>query len=129
MTLSANLYEISALLIAFAFLALIIALIPALIQMKKTIKALEDLTLESKKTVEGVNALVQRAGSQAGDLEMLLDKYKDIGNKVADIGNVVVDNIKSPIVTVISMLFGAEQGFKRFFSREHKGGGEDGKQG
>lgn len=128
MTISANLYEIAVLLIALAVLIFVLALVPALLQLKRTIKAVEDLTIEGKRTVEGVNFIVRKAGDQVEDVEELVKKAKDLGMKVAGIADMVVENVKGPIISGISFLFGAEQGFKRFFSREKKGGGEDGKQ-
>lgn len=129
MTISANFYELSALLIAISFLVLVIALVPALLQLKRTIKAFEELSIESKKTVEGLNVIVTKAGEMTADVEQVLKKAQGIGLKVTDLADIIVDSLKSPLINIVSLLFGVEQGFKHFISRAKKeGGDDDGKQ-
>lgn len=126
MTISANVYEIAIVLVSLAFLVLIIVLIPMVLQLRRTIKAVEELTVESRKTVESLNGLINITGVQAGDIEELVKKAKDVGLKFVAMGDLLADNIKSPLVTIISLLFGVEHGFRRFFRRrEKKGGGGD----
>jgi uncharacterized protein YoxC len=126
MTISANVYEIAILLVSLAFLVLVIFLIPMVLQLRRTIKAMEELTVESKKTVESFNEFVRMTGIQAGEVEELVKKVKDVGIKFASLGEMLADGVKSPLVTVISLLFGVEHGVRRFFRRrEKKGGGDD----
>ena len=127
MTFSANIYEIAVLLIALAFMILVLAAIPALLQTKRTIKAFEDLTLESKKTVETVNLIMNRAGERAEDLDDLVRKATDVSKKVVGLADSVVDTLKIPLITLFSTIIGAEHGLRRFFIKEKKeGGGDDG---
>lgn len=126
MTITANVYEIAILLVSLAFLVLIIVLIPMVLQLRRTIKAVEELTVESRKTVESLNGLIKITGIEAGDVEELVRKVKDVGLKFVALGDLMADNIKSPLITIISLLFGVEHGFRRFFRRrEKKGGGGD----
>lgn len=126
MTITANVYEIAILLVSLAFLVLVIVLIPMVLQLRRTIRAMEELTVESRKTVESINEIIRITGVQAGDIEELVKKVKDVGIKFASLGEMLADNIKSPLITIISLLFGVEHGFRRFFRRrEKKGGGGD----
>ncbi len=125
MTFSANIYEIAVLLIALAFVIFVLAMIPALLQTKRTIKAFEDLTLESKKTVETVNLIMNKAGERAEDLDDLVKKATDVSKKVVGLADSVVDTLKIPLITLLSTIIGAEHGLRRFFIKEKKEGGGD----
>lgn len=127
MTISADVYEVALLIISIAVLVFVIAVIPTLTQLKRTIKAVEDLTVESRRTVEGVNVIVKKIGEQTQDVDELVKSVKDVGFKVTGLANLIVDNIKSPVISLLSFIFGAEEGFKRFFRRDKKGGNGDGK--
>lgn len=126
MTITLGVGEIAILIIAFAFLALVFALIPALLQTRRTVKALEDLASESKSAVENVNRIVKAAGEQIEDVEELAKKVKDVGLKLTDLLETVVDTVKSPLLTLVSLIVGVEFGFRKFLKREkkeeHKGG-------
>jgi uncharacterized protein YoxC len=125
MTFTASIYEISVLLIALAFVVLVLAMIPALLQAKRTIKAVEDLTLEGKKAVENVNFIVKKAGDRAEDIDELVKEAADVGKKVVGLADSVVDSVKIPIITLISTVIGAEHGIRSFFRRDKKEGGCD----
>ncbi|HAO93974.1 MAG: hypothetical protein A2X99_01660 [Deltaproteobacteria bacterium GWB2_55_19] len=128
MTFTADLSDIAILIIALAFLIFVLAAVPALLQLKRTFQALEELTAEGRRTIESVNVIVQKAGDQLSDVEELVTKVKDVGLKVTGLAEMVVDNVRSPLIGIISFFFGAEEGFKRFFKRGKKGGGDDGDQ-
>lgn len=125
MTITADLFDLAIFLIGLGVFIFVIALIPALLQLKKTFKAVEDLTIETKKTVEVVNFIAKRTQDQVADVEELITRVKDLGIKVTGLGDIVVDNVKGPIISFISFLFGAEEGFKRFFHRDKKGGRDE----
>lgn len=128
MTVTADLNDIAVIIAVAAFLVLVIALVPMIFQIKKTVKAVEDLTVESRKTVEGVNSLVSRLNSQAGDLDELVKRVKEVGLKTTAIAELVVDNIRSPVITVLSLLLGTRRALKRLLRRDrNKGGDDDGK--
>lgn len=127
MTITLGVYEIAALIIALAFLALILFLIPALIQVRRTVKEMEDLTSESKRTVESLNHLLKKTGAHADDIEELVKKVREVGLKYTGIAETVADNIKSPVISLISILLGLEGGLKRLFrkDKDKEGGGKD----
>lgn len=130
MTITLGVGEIAILIIALAFLALVFALIPALLQTRRTVKALEDLASESKSAVENVNRIVKAAGEQIEDVEELTKKVKDVGFKITDLLETVLDTVRSPLLTLVSLIIGVEFGFRKFLKREkkeeHKGGDEHG---
>ncbi|HLC18688.1 MAG TPA: hypothetical protein VJM57_06725 [Thermodesulfobacteriota bacterium] len=123
--ISADIYQIAVLLIALAFLILVVFTIPTLVQMRKTVRAVEELSSESKKSIELLNSILKRAGDQADDVEEVLKKVKEVGLKVIGLAELVVDNIKSPLITLLSLFLGFEFGFKRLIKRDKKGGEGD----
>ncbi len=127
MTISADIFDLAIFLIGLGFFILAIALTPAVLQLKRTFKAVEDLTLEARKTVEIMNIIGEKAKDQAADIEELLARVKELGIKVTGLGELLVDNVKLPLISFLSFLFGAEEGLRRFFRRdaEKKGGEKD----
>jgi uncharacterized protein YoxC len=125
MTITADMFDLAILLMGLGVFIFVIALVPALLQLKKTFKAVEELTVETKKTVEVVNLIAKKAQDQVSDIEELVTRVKDLGIKVTGLGDTVVDNVKGPIISFISFLFGAEEGLRRFFHKNKKEGGKD----
>lgn len=127
MTISADIFDLAIFLIGLGVFILAVALIPAVLQLKKTFKAFEDLSLEARKSVEIANFIGGRVKDQSADIEELVTRVKDLGIKVTGLGELLVDNIKLPLISFLSFLFGAEEGLRRFFRRdaENKGGEKD----
>ena len=125
MTFSANIYEVSVLLIAIAFVILVVSMIPALLQTKRAIKAIEDLTLETKRAVENVNLIIKKASDRAEDIDDVVKQATEVSRKVVGLADSVVDTVKLPLITLISTVIGAEHGFRKFFIKEKKEGGGD----
>ncbi len=126
MTITADMYDLAILLMGLGVFIFVIALIPALLQLKRTFKAVEELTVETKKTVETVNFIAKKAQDQVSDIEELVTRVKDLGLKVTGLGDIVVDNVKGPVISFISFLFGAEEGLRWFFHKNKKEeGGKD----
>lgn len=120
MTITADMFDIAILLMGIGVFIFVIALVPALLQLKRTFKAVEDLTVETKKTVETVNFIAKKAEEQVSDIEELIKRVKDLGIKVTGIGDIVADNVKGPVISFISFLFGAEEGLRSFFHKRKK---------
>ena len=118
MTISAELYEIAVLIIALAFLVLVIAAIPTLIQLKRTVKAVEELSEESRKSVETLNGLFKRTGEHAGEFDSVLEKFRDVGLKAGSLGELVVDSVRNPLITLLSLLLGLEVGMKQLIKKK-----------
>lgn len=123
MTITADLVDLAIFLIGLGVFIFAVAFIPALLQLKRTFKAIEELTQESRKTVEIVNLVARSTQEQVTDLKELVTRVKDLGLKVTGIGDLVVDNVKGPLISFLSFLFGAEEGLRRFFHRNKKEGG------
>lgn len=120
MTITLGASEIAILIVAIAFLALVIALIPTLLQLKRTVKAVEELAGESKTTVTSINHIIEKAGDQVDDIEELTKRLKEVGLKVIDLLEMVVDTIKNPLITLLGLIIGFEFGFRKLFKREKK---------
>jgi len=115
MTITADIYELAVVIIALAFLILVIAAIPTLLQLKRTVRAFEELSTESRKTVELVNTVIKKAG--------------EVGLKATGLADLVLDGIKSPLITVLSMLVGLECALKFLVNKDkdkpNKTGGDE----
>lgn len=120
MTITLGVGEIALLIIALAFLVLVAAMIPALLQLKKTVKAMEDLATESKSAVANVNSIIVRASGQIEDMEELAKKAKDVGIKIVDLLETVLDTVRSPLLTLVSLIVGVEFGFRKLLKRDKK---------
>ncbi|MEK6792028.1 MAG: hypothetical protein AABY45_10060 [Deltaproteobacteria bacterium] len=123
MTITMSIYELSMLLIAIGFVVIIIVLIPAIIQAKRTLKSIEELSLESKKAMDSLNVILEKAGANAADVEELVKRFKDVALGFMGLAQMVLEHVKSPILTILSLILGAEFGLKRLFKNEDKNGG------
>ncbi len=132
--ITANIYQIVALVIALAFLILVVFSIPTLLQLKRTVRSFEELSIESKKSLGLLNNLLEKTGEHTGEVEEIFERVKNIGLKIINTAEFFVENIKSPLVTILSLLLGVQFGLKHFLKHEEheeKDGGEkdvDGKE-
>lgn len=120
MTITLGVSEVAILIVAIAFLALVIALIPTLLQVKRTVKSMEDLAVESKTAVNSVNNIIVKAGEQIEDVEELTKRLKEVGLKTVNLLEMIVDTIKNPLITLLGLIIGCEFGFRKLFRREKK---------
>ncbi len=112
--ITANIYEVVALLVALAFLILIIFAIPALIQVKKTARSVEDLTGQGRKTLDTLNALLKKTGESAGELDALVKRLKDLSTRLSTMSELISLNVRSPLATLLSLVIGFQYGLKYF---------------
>lgn len=119
MTFTVSLAELSIFIIAISFLILVISVIPTLIQLRQTAKALQDFSEEGKGLIADVKDITQKVNGQVGEMEEAVKKVKDVSLKAAGVAGTVVDAIKKPAVTLA--IAGIMFGIKHF----RKGGGKD----
>ncbi|MBI5345205.1 MAG: hypothetical protein HZB21_06195 [Deltaproteobacteria bacterium] len=93
--------------------------------MKKTAVAIEEISKEGRKTMEGVNFLLKKAVDNAGDIEDLFTRLRDAGRNITGVIDMAVTGIKIPLIALISLILGLEAGLMHLLKREEKGGGED----
>jgi len=130
--ITANVYQIVAIILALAFLLLIIFTIPALLQIKKTARSVEELSNESKKSLETLNGLMKKTGETAGELDKLVKRLKNLTISFTGVTELVSGNLKNAIVTLLSLIIGLQYGLKYFrdsatdkAKEKKQGGGED----
>ncbi|OGQ59029.1 MAG: hypothetical protein A3J24_08440 [Deltaproteobacteria bacterium RIFCSPLOWO2_02_FULL_53_8] len=131
MTITITIYELSALIVAIGFLVLVITLIPSIRQVKKTANAMEELSIEGKKSVEHLNVILAVAGKEADEIKEVIERLKGTGLLAADLADSILENLKGPAVSIISLIFGAEAFLKCFLAQrrgENEGGTKDDKQ-
>lgn len=122
MTFTVTIAELSIFLAAIAFFLLVVYLIPAIIQLKNTARAVEYLSQRGKETMEDISSLVKKLNGQAEDIGGVVKKATDAGLKAAHLADIVVNQLKGPIITLSSVIAGIEFGLKHF---KKKGGDED----
>lgn len=123
--ITVDVYQIVALIIAIAFLIFIIFTIPTLVQIKRTVRSVEELSLEGKKTIETLNTALRKTGEGVGDLEEILKKIREAGLKLVTVLEIFVDNIKSPLATLVGFILGVQYGLKHLLKKKEKGGESD----
>lgn len=121
--MSPNVYEIAALIVAVSVSALAISAIPAVIQIKRTFKAVEDLSLETKRLVETLNSILHKIDCGVGAFEETAERFKQTGERISEVIELFVENIKKPIIAVGNVLSSIEYAFRLFFGKERTKGG------
>ncbi len=120
MTITLGVGDIAILIVSLAFLILVAVSIPTLLQLRKTIKAMGDLAGESKTAVENVNEIVKKATGEVKEFEELGRRTREVGFKIVDLLENVLDTIRSPLITLVGLLVGVEFGVRKFIKRERK---------
>ncbi|MBI5885410.1 MAG: DUF948 domain-containing protein [Deltaproteobacteria bacterium] len=131
MTITMTMSEFSLFIAAIAFLALVIALISAVRQIKRTAAEMERLSKEGTKTAENLNLILRTVGEEAAEIKEVIERLRGTGLKASDLADTVLDNLKGPVIAIIGLLFGAEAFIKRLFAarcKDDDGGTKDDKQ-
>lgn len=118
MTFTVTITELSIFLAAIAFFILVIYLIPAVIQLRNTAKAVEEFSQKGKEAMEDVNLLVKKLNGQAEDIGGVVKKVTDVGLKAVHLADIVVNQLKGPIIALTSIIAGIEFGLKHFKKKE-----------
>ena len=118
MTFTVTLSELALLLICIAFFILVIYLIPAIIQLRSTAKAVEDLSQKGKETLENANSLIKKANSNAEEVSDIIKRFAEVGRKALHLFDIVVTQLKGPVITLTSIIAGIEFGLKHFKRKE-----------
>lgn len=114
MTFTVTLAELSVFIIAISFLILVVSIIPTLIQLRQTGKALQELSEQGIKVLEDVKEITHKVNGNVSDLDEAVKKVKDVGLKAAGIAEIVVDALKGPAITLAGVLAGIKFGLKHF---------------
>ncbi len=122
MTFTVSLQEISLFFIALGFFILVLYLIPAVLQIRQTAKALEDLSKEGRTTLEGLNLVLNRTEAYTEDIAELIKRFRDTGLKFVSLADLVADRLRSPVITLVSFLIGLDFALRHL---DRKEGGED----
>lgn len=112
MTFTVSLAELSIFIIAISFLILVVSLIPAIIQLRQTGKALQDLSEEGKRVLEDVKEITHSVNGQVGDMEETVKRLRDVTLKATGVAEIVVDAIKGPAVKIAGVMAGIKFGLK-----------------
>src|SRR4030066_2509876 len=114
MTFTVSLAELSIFIIAISFLILVVSLIPAIIQLRQTAKAVQEFSEEGKRVLEDVKGITHRGNGPVGDVEEAVKKLRDVTLKATGVAEVVIDAIKGPVVKIAGVVAGLTFGLKNF---------------
>lgn len=120
MTFTVSFLDLSLLIIAIAFLILVIFAVPTLLQLRKTAKSLQEFSEEGKIFLGDAKEITSKINEHLGSMDEALTRVKDVSMKATSLVEVVVDALK-PMVTYAGILAAIVFGIKQF----KKGGGED----
>ena len=118
MTFTVTIAELSIFLAAIAFFILAIYLIPLIIQLRNTAKAVEDFSQKGKEAMEDVNLLAKKLNGPAEDIVGVVKKAAEAGLKAVHLTDIVVNQLKGPVITIASIIAGIEFGLKHFKKKE-----------
>ncbi|HLA50668.1 MAG TPA: DUF948 domain-containing protein [Thermodesulfobacteriota bacterium] len=118
MTFTVTIAELSIFLAAIAFFILAIYLIPLIIQLRNTAKAVEEFSQKGKDAMEDVNLLAKKLNGPAEDIGGVVKKAAEVGLKAVHLTDIVVNQLKGPIITISSIIAGIEFGLKHFKKKE-----------
>ncbi len=118
-----SIYEIAVILAAIAVSALAVFAIPAILQIKKTIKAIEELSLETKKAVETLDGILKKVDAGATVLEETINRASQTGERITEVIDSLIENVKRPVTAIGGILFAIECASKVLFRKESKKGG------
>lgn len=131
MTITMTMNELSLFIAAIAFVALVVALISSVRQIKRTAAEMERLSKEGTRTAENLNLILRTVGEEAAEIKEVIERLRGTGLKASDLADTVLDNLKGPVIAIIGLLFGAEAFIKRLLAtrcKDDDGGTKDDKQ-
>lgn len=114
--------DLSIFFIAIAFFILALYLIPTIIQLRKTAKAMEEFSQDGKEVFKDISLLLKKVNNQSEDAAQVIKKITDVGLKAAYLVDMVLTQVRGPIIAIASIITGIEFGFKHLIKR---GGNKD----
>jgi len=149
MNFTITLTDIAFLIIALGFLLLVIYIIPILLQLKRTVKSVDELTSQGKEVIRNANTLVKTASSHADefifkgkeimsttnnilktassraeDLGGVVKRLKETSAKVFELVELISTELRRPIITLISVIIGLNFGLKYLRKKKKKREGQ-----
>lgn len=121
MTFTVTLTELSVFLIAISVFIFILYLIPALIQLKETLRTVQRLSEKCEDVTQNLRTITEKANKNIDDVGEVVRNFKDVGLKATGLADLLFNKIKTPVLTVLGLLTGIGFGIKHF----KKGGEED----
>lgn len=118
MTFTVTIGELSIFLAGIAFFILVIYLIPLIIQLRNTAKAVEEFSQKGREAVEDLNLLVRNLNGPAEDIGGVVKKAAEVGLKAVNLTDIVVNQLRGPLITISSIISGIEFGLKHFKKKE-----------
>ncbi|MBI3601238.1 MAG: DUF948 domain-containing protein [Nitrospinae bacterium] len=94
MTFTVTLTELSFFLIAIGLLALVVYLIPAIIQLRQTLKTVQELSEESRKVLKDTIPVINKVKGQLDGIGDTIEKFKTVGKRLPDIANIAAAQVK-----------------------------------
>jgi len=118
MIFTVTIAELSIFFAAIAFFILVIYLIPLIIQLRNTAKAVEEFSQKGKEAMEDINLLIKKLNGQADNIGGVVKKAAEVGLKAVHLTDIVVNQLKGPVITIASIIAGIEVGLKYFRKKE-----------
>jgi hypothetical protein len=114
MTFTVSLAELSLFIIAIAILILVVSLVPALIQLRRTARALQELSEDGKRVLADVKEITLMVKNQVSDMGDAAHKVREVVLKATGIAGVLVDGIGGAALKIVGLIAGLTFGLKQF---------------
>lgn len=121
MAFTVTLAEISIFLIAISIFIFVLYLIPLVIQLRETARDVQRLAEKCEDVMVDLKSITGKVNEHIDDVGEVVKNFKDVGLKATGLADLVFSKVKTPVVTIISLLTGIGFGLKHL----KKGGEED----
>lgn len=120
-----------------AFVAIAVALVRALNQMRDTMKRVDAFTDSLQPSIADLQRLTQESQELVGamrglvpPLRRVVDSFSELGNRTADLSSSVLHEVETPVRAAVGMVRGVRSGATYLAGRirerfQHRGTGDD----
>ncbi|HBO84394.1 MAG: hypothetical protein A2073_07810 [Deltaproteobacteria bacterium GWC2_42_11] len=121
MSFTVTLTDISVFMIAISVFIFVLYLIPLIIQLRETARDVQRLAEKYEDVMVDLKSITGKVNEHMDDVGDVVKNFKDVGLKVTGLTDLLFNKVKTPIITIISLLTGIGFGIKHY----RKGGEED----
>ncbi len=114
MTFTVSLWELSLFIIAVAFVILLVTAIPALIQLRRTGRALQEFSEDGKELLADLKDITRTLNGSANDVNDAVGRIRDVTLKATGVAEGVIDAVKAPLYKMAAVMAGVTYALKHF---------------
>lgn len=129
MTITADIYEVTATVVAVSVIVLTAFGVQTLVRLGKTARAAEAFYTETKATIDLLNAILGKAGRSADEIAGLITRVKEAGCNMAGTLDALIGSLKAPVLAITGLIAGIETLLRHLFKHRQDGDAEGSEKG